>query len=317
MSSLSASFPAAEPLPATRATSHDAFYSAVVSSSGPTSTHLLPPPQGNSRSSGNDAHACLLMREQQHMIEQLTSTGLVQVADLLEFGFSPAELCAAGLHLPSPHHRAGEQTKGGGGAAQAEEIVNDSHEDCRRPRRAPRKRAWPDCAAQMRPQTNDRATPSPAAREVSTAALLTVAKPGEPKTAAKGVMTPTLLSENTRAQSLRTAKLVEQTQHLRQRRGAQDCARWLCYDDADDEEASSTTPTGASSGEATAAVTSTAHKPAKTCCNTALDFSGLDVAVVKEIAQRLQEESSHDAYVESCRMRDYFESREDGNTPYM
>ncbi|CAC9449170.1 hypothetical_protein_-_conserved [Leishmania infantum] len=288
-------------------------------------THFpLPPPpqegqQANNRSLSNDTHAGQMVREQQQMIEQLMSTGLVQAADLLDFGFSTAELRAAGLHLPPLHHRAGEQTKGVLEAAQAEWMADDHGEACRR-RGVPRKRAWCDDAAQARPQKNERATPSPAISGAAETALSAAETTREPQTLAKSVATPALLSEETRARSLHAAKLVEQTQSLRRHRGAQECARWLCYDDTDDEEVSSTASTGTSSGEATSALASMARAAEtlpKARCNTALAFSGLDVAVVKEIAQRLQEESGRDASVESRRTREYLESRENGNTPYM
>lgn len=260
-----------------------------------------------------------MLREQQQMMEQLMSTGLVQAADLLEFGFSAAELRAAGLHLPPPHHRAGEQTKGGLEAAQAERMADAHGEDSRR-RGVPRKRAWCDDAAQARPQKNERVAPSPVVSGAAATTLSAAETTREPQTVAKSVATPALLSEETRARSLHAAKLVEQTQSLRRHRGDQDCARWLCYDDTDDEEVSSTASTGTSSGEATAALASMARAAEtlpKARCNTALAFSGLDVAVVREIAQRLQDESGHDASVESRRTREYVESRENGNTPYM
>ncbi|CBZ23697.1 conserved hypothetical protein [Leishmania mexicana MHOM/GT/2001/U1103] len=285
-------------------------------------SHLPPPPQAQEANNGslsNDTHAGQMAREQQQMIEQLMSTGLVQAADLLEFGFSAAELRAAGLHLPSPHHRAGEQTKGGGEAAQAE-WMTDAHSEDRRRCGVPRKRAWRDDAAQARLQKNERAAQSPAVSSAAATALLAAATTREPQTVAKSVVTPALLSEETRARSLQAARLVEQTQSLRRHRGAQDCARWLCYDDTEDEEVSSTASTGTSAGEATSALASMARAAEtmpKARCNTALAFSGLDVAVVKEIAQLLQEESDHDASVESRRTREYLESRENGHTPYM
>ncbi|KAG5511568.1 hypothetical protein GH5_06519 [Leishmania sp. Ghana 2012 LV757] len=321
MSSPAARVPAGASFPATRAASPGAHPSSASASAASAQTHLLLPPQQqtNSRCGGNDAHARQLAREQQQMIEQLTSTGLVQAADLLEFGFSAAELRAAGLHLSSPHHRANEQTESRGEATKAERLADGSNDDRRR-RGVPRKRAWGCDPAQAPLPQDERATSSPAVSGTATTALSTVEKAREPQTIAKAVVTPLLLSEKTRKQCLHAAKLVEDTQIMRPFKDSQDCARWLCYDDADEEEASSTSATGSSSGDATVAVTSKVHSmrdPPKARCNTALAFSGLDVAVVREIAQRLQEESSHDAYVESRRTREYFLLREDGNTPYM
>ncbi|KAG5486222.1 hypothetical protein LSCM1_07342 [Leishmania martiniquensis] len=320
MPSPSARPPAAASLPATRAASPSVLTSSASTSWASARTRLPLPPQQqvSSRSSGNDAHARQLAREQQRMMEQLMSTGLVQATDLLAFGFSVAELQAAGLRPASPHHGANEQAESGGEAAKGGCAADDGNED-RRCRGAPRKRAWGCDAAQAPPLQDERATPSSAVSGTATTVLLTLEKACEPPTVAKAVAVPALLSEKAREQSLYAAKLMEDTQLMRPRKGSQDCARWLCYDDADEEEASSASPTGSSSGDATAAVTlkvCTTRDPPKTRCNTALAFSGLDVAVVREIAQRLQE-SSDDAYVECRRTREYFESREDGNTPYM
>ncbi|GET86088.1 hypothetical protein, conserved [Leishmania tarentolae] len=322
MSSPFSNLPAAAVFPETCATSPGALPSAALSSPASTCTYLLAPPrerQTNNISASNDTHAGHMAREQQQMIEQLMSTGLVQAADLLGFGFSAAELCAAGVHLPSPHHRSGEQTRDCRETEQPK-WAGDAYSEDRRHRGVPRKRAWCNDAAQTRPQKSERAAQSSAVRGDATTAVPTPEMTREPQTVVKSVTAPALLSEEMRTRSLRAATLVEQTQRLRQQQGSQDCARLLCYDDTGDEEVSNTTSKGRFPGEATEALapmaqaTETYHR---TRCNTALAFSGLDVAVVKEIAQRLQDESVHDTDTKSSRTREYLESRELGNTPYM
>ncbi|KAG5510947.1 hypothetical protein JKF63_06448 [Porcisia hertigi] len=218
------------------------------------------------------------------MIDQLMGAGLVQAADLLEFGFSIAELRAAGLNLSSPHHHTDQHAKGGMNTMPARRLSDNSSE-------VRRKRSWESEATQPQRQQDRRATPSLAVCDTATTALSTKASEVQP--ANRAVESSAFLSEKARAQSLRAARLVENSQHC----VAQNCARSLTYEAMDDEEAA-----GAAS---------------KKRCNTALNFNGLDVAVVKEIAKQLQEEARNDAYVKSRSMREYMESRKDDNTPYM
>lgn len=202
------------------------------------------------------------------MMEQLMSSGLVQAADLVAFGFTEAEITAAGFHLPQAHHTNEEE----GGA-----VMTAAR---RTPQRgAARKRSGrPDedgDGSSVRPAGTPPA-PSPATATRSFAGAA-------PRTAAKAV-------EGRHDGRKRPESGVVAT-------SADVCARVLRYDDAE-----------SGCAQAPRAVRTT---------NTALGFSGLDVAVAKEIALLLQTPADEDAKAEQARMREYLESREEGNTPYM
>ncbi|KAK7201751.1 hypothetical protein NESM_000241000 [Novymonas esmeraldas] len=269
---------------------------------------LAPHPRPHCESAA-DAHAGRIAREQHHMIGQLMGAGLVQPADLLEFGFSAAELDAAGVHLPQ-HIEAGaaEEKVESTSASSATVAV------ARVPRGggvAPRKRVWgdnDDSAAHATtlslPDVRGRSSSSSSSTAVTTPALTPVGmeRAGEPQTQAKAITAPPSssgLSERSRGRMLYTAALVGQTQRLCT--GPPDCARSLCYGDGDAED----------EGTPSAMPRLSAHR------NTALGFSGLDVAVAKEIAQRLREECEHELDIECRRVQEYIESRKDGGTPYM
>lgn len=255
------------------------------------------------RASGADAaHAVQLAREQQQMIEQLMSSGLVQPADLLEFGFSAEELRAVGLQLSAPPP-----------AAPSPRAVATPVEDEARPYRRgrPQKRAWGDEEIDTDAVPAQAHVTPPPASATATGEPATVAKALHVTSATSSGPAPQQpwRSEQSRAADLHAAQLVGSMRHRVAGGVTHPCARHLCYGDAQDEEEPPKTTATAMSAMA-------GHGPARSG-NTALAFSGLDVAVVKEIAQRLQAECGRDADVESQRMREYYESREDGNTPYM
>ncbi|KPA74285.1 hypothetical protein ABB37_09282 [Leptomonas pyrrhocoris] len=269
-----------------------------------------------------------LAREQQQMIEQLISAGLAQVADLVQFGFTEAEINAAGLSFPSPHLRAEaeEQEQEQEERARAEQAATAAlHTDDRRAKA--RKRGWHD---EPNTPTSTPATARAAALSHgdltdvrTTAKAVDGALPPStvchsPATAPSSFSSPpkaVALSEQLRASAVRSAGVVDQHRQQRQATGhdtrgclAEECARTLRYE-AEDEDGESAC--------ATAPVVVAAAQPTRVAGNTALAFSGLDVAVAKEIAQMLQAPVDDAAQAEQHRMQAYLESREDGGTPYM
>jgi hypothetical protein len=257
-------------------------------------------------------HQQRLAREHQQMVEQLMSSGLVQAADLAALGFTEAEISATGYHLPAQHHR-DEEREGEGEEKLAATAVRQGKA---------RKRSWRDS------QETPASTPGPSTAPTKnhTAAPKTTAKvvagdtPALTHRASSALFACSLpATEGRRAAALHDARFVEQRRTQRQTgvRGscrarsaaAEKCARMLSYEAEEDHE--DTAHTSASASTTMAAVH---HARA---VNTALSFSGLDVAVAKEIAQLLQTTTDEEAIVEQRRMREYLESREDGNTPYM
>lgn len=269
------------------------------------------------------------------MIEQLMSSSLVQVTDLIAFGFTEAEITAAGYHLPchgDDHEEEEEEERDASAAAaaatvlkaaQAEEGSTDAH------RERSRKRGWRD-------EPNTRATPpTPARVQASTASSAMSARSPrtqEPTTAAKTLDGAVPLSEQNRVEALRSARVVEE--HLGRRHATaaplnescvanpDDCVRALHFDAEEEGEGGdrataakqTTTTTRLVSSPFTQAAAPVQHK---SNINTALTFSGVDVAVAKEIALLLRAPADEDANAKQLSMQEYIESRVDGNTPYM
>lgn len=252
-------------------------------------------------SAAHREHAARLAREQQQMIEELMSTGLVQAADLMALGFTEAEIAAAGFHVPLPPHKLEEEQKVTRAAAAVTGAVSNNlcvEDDSSEARRGKaRKRGWHEEQDDgLSPTTRDTQEPKTAVKMVSGAATTTA-----------------VLSEQRRSTALQSAHTVDQQRD--QRRAAagataerDDCARALDYDEEDESALES-------HGGLTAV---TAFKPhSKRCVNTALNFSGADVAVVKEMASLLRAPVDEEARLERLRAQEYLDSREEGNTPYM
>lgn len=250
----------------------------------------------------HDEHDECLAREQQQMIMQLLSSGLVQAEDLTALGFTAAEVHTSGFPVTCARSGRCEESE----SKQAHDTTTTAgRRDTSRPgtrQEKARKRGWQDESAEANAVRTPVAATSRATPPTAVAAKVTAP-----------------LSEQLRAEALRSASAAERA---RRRRWASaghscgdDCARGLRCGTAEengneDEEASACASAVAGAG-ATAAAQPT--RPV----NTALAFSGLDVAVVKEIAQLLQTPADDEAAVEQLRVQAYLDSREDGNTPYM
>lgn len=251
---------------------------------------------------GHDEHDECLAREQQQMIMQLLSSGLVQAEDLTALGFTAAEVHTSGFPVTCARSgRCGESESEQAHDTTTTAGSRDTSSPGTRQEKA-RKRGWQDESA----EANAVRTPVAATSRVT-----------PPTAAAAKVTAP--LSEQLRAKALRSASAAERA---RRRRWAlaghscgDDCARGLrcgtAEENGDEDEEASACASAVAGAGATAAAQPT--RPV----NTALAFSGLDVAVVKEIAQLLQTPADDEAAVEQLRVQAYLDSREDGNTPYM
>ncbi|KPI87922.1 hypothetical protein ABL78_3000 [Leptomonas seymouri] len=266
-----------------------------------------------------------LAREQQQMMEQLISTGLAKVADLVQLGFTEEEIGAAGFQPPSPHREEEECEHEQALWATAAARQAESSADARRAKA--RKRGWhnrqdvnestPVTAETPALSEDDWRDPKTTAKVMSGASPVRPARCSPPTAfSSPSPSHAVLLSERARADALHSARTVDQFR-LQQRASphnscgclADNCARVLHYETEGDDEGGACTTT------VTPAVVAEAQ-PTR-AANTALKFSGLDVAVAKEIAQMLQVPAHDAAREEHRRMQEYLESREDGNMPYM